>query len=251
MKQPEVSGEALSKSEQAFELLRQDILDAQLAPDTALTIASLKKRYGLGWTPLREALSRLESERLVVFSPYRGYRVAGVSRSELLDLQRARTTVECDLLRDSIREGDDIWEQQLVAAHYALKQTAPLRANMPETDLARWERRHDAFHAALLAGGASLWLKRFAEQIHTQLHRHHRNLVFSPARLAGGASKALGEKQYTALLDRASNLDHHTALMDAALARDENKAVELLIEHIGLTLSTYEAMQPLPKESRS
>lgn len=241
------SSEEMSKSEQAFDLLRRDIVDARLAPDTPLTIASLKDRYSLGWTPLREALRRLESECLVVFAPNRGYRVAGVSRSELLDLQHARATVECELIRDSIRNGDDIWEQQLVATHYALKQTAPLHVDMPESELAQWEKRHDAFHCALLAGSTSVWLKRFAEQIYTQLHRHHRNLVFSPALIAGDGAKLLGKEQYTALLEKASNMAHHSALMDAALERDGDKAAALLVEHIGLTLDTYEAMQPLTK----
>ncbi|MBL0373417.1 GntR family transcriptional regulator [Rhizobium sp. KVB221] len=237
------SGE-ISKAEKAYELLRRDILDAHLAPETPLTISSLKERYELGWTPLREALSRLETERLVTFSPNRGYRVAGVSRSELLDLQRARVTIESDLLREAIHAGDETWEQQLVAAHYALKQAKPLRANMPETELIRWEQRHDAFHNALLNGSPSIWLKRFAEQISTQLHRHHRNLVFSPTLIAGGGADLMGEEHYNALLERASNVDHHTALMEATLQRDEKRAIELLVEHIGLTLLTYEGVQP-------
>lgn len=237
------TGGEISKAERAFQLLRRDILDARLAPETPLTISSLKERYDLGWTPLREALSRLESERLVTFSPNRGYRVAGVSRAELLDLQRARATVESDLLRDAIRSGDEAWEQQIVAAHYALKQAKPLRMNMPEAELVRWEQRHDAFHHALLNGAPSVWLKRFAEQISTQLHRHHRNLVFSPALIAGGGADLMGEEEYTKLLVRASNVEHHTALMDATLSRDEKRALQLLIEHIGLTLSTYEAIR--------
>ncbi|MGD9914475.1 MAG: GntR family transcriptional regulator [Rhizobiaceae bacterium] len=236
----------ISKAERAFQLLRRDILDAHLAPEAPLTISSLKERYDLGWTPLREALSRLESERLVTFSPNRGYRVAGVSRAELLDLQKARATVESDLLRDAIRVGDEAWEQRVVAAHYAFKQAKPLRMNMPEAELARWEQRHDAFHHALLDGATSVWLKRFAEQINTQLHRHHRNLVFSPSLIAGGGSDLMGEEQYGELLERASNVAHHTALMDAALSRNEAQALELLVEHIGLTLSTYEGIAPGP-----
>lgn len=238
------AGAKVSKTERAFRLLRRDILDAHLAPETPLTISSLKERYNLGWTPLREALSRLESERLVTFSPNRGYRVAGVSGAELLDLQKARATVETDLLRESIRTGDEAWEQSVVAAHYAFKQAKPLRLNMPEAELARWEQRHDAFHRALLDGSSSVWLKRFAEQINTQLHRHHRNLVYSPSLVAGGGLELMGEQQYTKLLGRASDIAHHTALMDAALSRDAHKATELLVEHIGLTLNTYESIKP-------
>ncbi|MEQ1941546.1 FCD domain-containing protein [Mesorhizobium sp. VNQ89] len=105
-------------------------------------------------------------------------------------------------MRESIEVGDDAWEQRIVAAHYALKQTKPLRLNMPEAELARWEQRHDAFHEALLDSGTSIWLKRFAEQINTQLHRHHRNLVFSPSLIAGGGPELTGEEWYAKLLER-------------------------------------------------
>ncbi|MFS8050194.1 GntR family transcriptional regulator [Rhizobium sp. BR 314] len=231
-----------SKMEEAFARLRRDILDAHLAPELPLTIPSLRERYGLGMTPLREALSRLEAERLVTFSHNRGYRVASVSHAELLDLQKARATVETDLLREAIRLGDDSWEQQLVAAHYGFAQAEPLRANISEKELARWEERHDAFHLALLNGSPSIWLKRFLVQIYVQLHRHQRNLFFSPS-LAGRGPKHLDEQQYSALLEKASDLAHHTSLMEAALARDERKAIALLVEDIGLTVSTYETVQ--------
>lgn len=228
---------ALSKVEQAFSMLRSDILDARLAPGLALTISSLKERYDLGWTPLREALSRLETERLVTFSPNRGYRVAGVSSEELLDLQKARKAIESSLLREAIEVGDDEWEQRLVAAHYAFKQTKPLHMRMPESDLCRWEARHEAFHKALLSGSPSVWLTRFADQINDQLHRHHRILVLAPA-LRG--ADTLDEAHYTRILARASSLDHHTRLMEAALARDAPLALDLLAEHIGFTLRAYD-----------
>jgi GntR family carbon starvation induced transcriptional regulator len=229
-----------SKSERAFHLLRRDILDARLAPGVALTIASLEQRYDLGWTPLREALSRLETERLVTFSPNRGYRVAGASAAEMEDLQKARAAVETALLREAIRLGDEQWEQRLVAAHYSFKQAKPLRWRMPEAELARWEQKHEAFHQALLSGSPSLWLSRFAGQINDQLHRHHRNLVL--ARLLDGPGAA--QERYSEVLARASSIDHHTLLMEAALARKENRALALLAEHIGFTLRAFEALMP-------
>jgi DNA-binding GntR family transcriptional regulator len=229
----------VSKAERAFEVLRRNILDAQLEPGLALTISSLKERYDLGWTPLREALSRLETERLVTFSPNKGYRVAGVSGDELLDLQKARAAIESALLREAIDVGDDLWEQRLVGAHYAFKQTKPLRVRMPESELSRWEEKHEAFHKALLSGSPSVWLQRFAGQINDQLHRHHRNLVLAQALNGPGAMEG---EHYSEILAQASNIEHHTMLMDAALARNHERAQELLAEHIGFTLHAYDAL---------
>jgi len=231
-----------SKSERAFAVLRRDILDARLAPGAALTISSLEQRYDLGWTPLREALSRLETERLVTFSPNRGYRVAGATAAEMEDLQKARATVETALLREAIRLGDDPWEQRLVAAHHSFRQTQPLRVRMPEAELSRWEQKHEAFHKALLSGSPSIWLARFADQISDQLHRHHRNLVI--ARLLDSPD-VVQEERHSAILKRASNIEHHTMLMEAALARDEDRALALLAEHVGFTLHAFEELTPL------
>ncbi len=224
-----------SKAEQAFVALRRDILDARLVPGQGLTIVSMRDRYGLGWTPIREALSRLEAERLVVFAPNRGYRVATVSGVELLDLQNARKAVELVLLEESMKSGGDEWEQRVVAAHHGLRQAPPLRAHMQEADLARWEARHEAFHQALLSGSQSIWLPRLAAQIMDQLHRHHRILVLNPA-IEGSAANA---DEHCLILQQASDIGHHTDLMHAAISRDRQRACSLLIQHIGFTHDAY------------
>ena len=232
----------MSKAEQAFSLLKRDILDARLPPNAALPVASLKKRYGLGWTPLREALSRLETERLVTFSPNKGYRVAGVSAEELLDLQKAREAVESSLLDESISLGDVEWEQRVVAAHHAIKQTEPLRVMMPEEELALWEQRHRAFHSALLSGAKSAWLMHIYEQISDHLDRHHRAMVLAFA-LSGTPTP--NDERYNEILEGASNRQHHTMLMEASLERDKTRALELLHEHIGFTLKAYDELRKI------
>lgn len=232
----------MSKSEEAFRLLRRDILDARLPPDAPLTIASLKERYGLGWTPLREALPRLEAERLVVFSRHKGYRVAGVSETELRDLQKARESVETTLLADSIAYGDADWEARVVAAHHRFSLAPPLRIGMPADEVELWEVSHEGFHMALLSAGRSDWLMRFAVQITDQLHRHHRNLVL----LRAMDEVAEPDPDLSAILETATGLDHHTRLMRAALDRDTEAAHALLVEHIGFTRAAYEVAGQTP-----
>ena len=50
----------------------------------------------------------------------RGYRVAPVSRTNLLEVTRLRLELECFALRESIGNGNDQWESEVVAAHYRL-----------------------------------------------------------------------------------------------------------------------------------
>ena len=97
--------EGLSKTEAAYRLLRRDILTTRLRPGAPLKLSTLRNSYGIGWTPLREALSRLEAERLVTSISNRGFAVAPVSRIELEDLSRARCVVDLPLLQESIEKG--------------------------------------------------------------------------------------------------------------------------------------------------
>ncbi|MCT8999539.1 GntR family transcriptional regulator [Chelativorans intermedius] len=232
----------MSKSEDAFAILRRDILDAVLAPGEPLVIAGLRQRYGFGWTPLREALPRLEAEKLVVFQQHRGYRVAPVSAKSLRDLQAARLAVESALLKASIENGDGEWEGRIVAAHHLLGRTPAPAPGMAEDATRLWEQRHDAFHDALLAAGESEWLTRFQRQIADQLHRHHRFMVHGPN--TRGILRADERPTLQAVLQRTLGIEHHTALMEATLARDAAKALALLEEHIGFSLAVYETLWP-------
>ena len=99
-----------TKTETAYRTLRQEILETRLRPGAPLKLGAMREAYGIGWTPLREALSRLEAERLVTSSANKGYAVAPVSLEELSDLTRARRLVELPMLAESIANGDEAWE---------------------------------------------------------------------------------------------------------------------------------------------
>src|SRR5258708_25861656 len=86
-------------SERAAILGERDIIAGLLAPGARLGIVDLVQRYEIGATPLREGLSRLVSRGLIVGIGQRGFRVADVSREDLLDITRMRTVVEIEALR--------------------------------------------------------------------------------------------------------------------------------------------------------
>ncbi len=65
-----------SLADLAYEAIVEAIFEGHLPPATPLTIDALARDLTMSNTPLREALTRLTAERLVVFSANRGYRVA-------------------------------------------------------------------------------------------------------------------------------------------------------------------------------
>ena len=66
-------------SETAVDMLRHDIVAGVLKPDTKLKMRELKARYGMGGSPLREALAQLAARGLVSQEPQRGFRVPALS----------------------------------------------------------------------------------------------------------------------------------------------------------------------------
>lgn len=102
--------EAATLSERAAALVEQDILAGTLAPGSRLGIVDLVQRYEIGATPLREGLSRLMSRGLIVSTGQRGFRVADISRTDLLDITQMRTAVEIEAVRLAITHGDDAWK---------------------------------------------------------------------------------------------------------------------------------------------
>ena len=73
---PDQQGGARSQTERAAMLLRTDIIDGALMPGLKLKLDMLRERYDIGAAPLREALSRLAGEGLVLAqASVRGLRV--------------------------------------------------------------------------------------------------------------------------------------------------------------------------------
>lgn len=249
------NGEHTTKTEAAYQTLRKDILETRLSPGQHLKLGALRSAYGLGWTPLREALSRLEAERLVTAVSNRGFAVAPVSRAELEDLTRARQVIEVPLFIESIQNGGADWEEAVVTAHYRLSRCKLAVDDPSDEAVNEWDEKHQAFHAALLSAAKSRWLLRFRETISDQLRRHHRFLGLAPT-LRAAAGLKNGYEEAVAALREAMALEHHTELMEAALDRDMERAAALMTEHIGYTLHVYihaeaEATQAAPAKEKT
>jgi len=139
----------MSKSELAYDFLRDRIVTTRIPPDTPLRIQTLGRDSGFGSTPVREALFRLEAEKLVVSEVNCGFKSAPISIEKVKDLEHSRLVIETALLRDAIETGADDWEGRIVATHYQLaKLTLPVDTE-DAGDHRNWAIKHKNFHAAL------------------------------------------------------------------------------------------------------
>ena len=212
MSNPEAPRENLART--AYQQLKQDIIESHFGPGEKLLMSGLKTRYGLGVSPLREALSQLVSERLVTAESQRGFRVSPMSVAELQDIYDARAQLEGLIVELAMARGDDLWEAGVVAAHHALAKVTQL--NSVEDQLDQWDGRHQAFHEAVAAGCNSPQLLVVRRTLMDQAARYRylwlKRTVFS--------EQALADKQ-----------QEHQALLQAILAR-QPKAAAMMREHL-------------------
>jgi DNA-binding GntR family transcriptional regulator len=206
------SNAARTQTSIAIDKLRTDIVTGKLRPNEKLRVQALAQHYGLAASSLREALSRLVTDALVVAEDQRGFRVSPVSRGRLLDLTEARVGIECVALKRSIEYGDVAWEADLLGAYHRLSRyPETTRPDSPEAQV--WSTAHAEFHRALIAACRSEWLMYFSALMYQQSDRYRLLATFS--RPAGNRNP----------------LAEHEAMMKAAIGRDATRACELLSEH--------------------
>jgi GntR family carbon starvation induced transcriptional regulator len=210
-------------ADKAYRMLRSDIVSGALAPGQRLRIAKLSADYEVGASPLREALSKLSSEFLVIVEGQRGFSVAPLNVQELKDVSQVRCHLESEALAQAIANGDDAWESGIVAAFYNLGKADTRRKSDHLKFAADWEDRNREFHEALVSACKSEWIKRLRSLLYYQHERYRRISLTHP----------------TPGRDLAAE---HQAIMDATLARDTAKAIRLSNDHIDRTTQAVLAL---------
>lgn len=76
--------------------LRNAIVRGELPPRQPIRQDAIAQRFGVSRVPLREALKILEAEGQVVYRPHRGYSVAELALSDLLEVYRLRQLLESE-----------------------------------------------------------------------------------------------------------------------------------------------------------
>ncbi|MHB0705842.1 GntR family transcriptional regulator [Roseomonas mucosa] len=199
--------------------LRKDIVLGLWKPDAWLRLEELKDRYGIGASPLREALSRLTGEGLVLIERNRGFRVAGLSAADLQDIEWMRVAIECAALRVSMERGDAAWRRSVAEAVERLsKVTRHTRTDPASLDY--WNDVHDDFHAVLIACCGS---PRALEQQQRLADQHRRYRIV-----------LMGEN-----ILREEIVQEHEGIGAAVLRGDTDSAARMLAGNMSVTTRFY------------
>jgi DNA-binding GntR family transcriptional regulator len=199
---------ALTKSDYAYQQMRERILDGRLVPGSLLTAETIGTELGLSTTPIREALRRLAADELVTLSAHRDVRVNPLSRKEVEDLYRIL------LLLDPLA-GELACES---AAEDELRMPRRLLASNRRGDAREARLGNRAFHRAIYGRCGSRVLVSLLESLWDRTDRY-RLILLEPRETA---KRAHGE---------------HIAMVDAFEKRDSDTLRKLTEAHLESSLS--------------
>jgi DNA-binding GntR family transcriptional regulator len=199
---------AASLADRAYVAIRDQLIMLDIKPNEPIDDDALARDLGVGRTPVREALKRLESDRLVVSFPRRGTFATGVDITDLAHISEIRVQLEPHAARRAAERSAAALREDLegmAAQIEALDVTT-----LSRTELMRWDLTvHRAFYRA--SGNPHL------EDV---LVRHDN----------------LATRIFCLFLDRLTTVDQHVAehvdLLRAIAAGEADRAEQLARDHV-------------------
>ncbi|GAA5118637.1 GntR family transcriptional regulator [Alloalcanivorax gelatiniphagus] len=212
-------------ADRVFTRLQDDIVRGVIAPGSKVSETDLAGRYGVSRGPLREAIRRLESRKLVEREVHVGTRVASLSFDELIEIYYVREALEGQAARlagERMSDAEVAGLYQLLAQH---EQQQDLRE-----DTAYFQREFDLdFHYRIIQGSHNQTLIRM---LIGELYHLVRMYRYQFSTTANRPQKALHE---------------HRRIVEAIEARDAEMAELLMRRHIGRARENIEAQQRSPQ----
>lgn len=198
----------VSLADRAYVALRDQLIMLVIPPLAPIDDEAVSARIGLGRTPVREALKRLETERLVVSFPRRGTFATAVDISDLRDVSEIRTALEPLAARRAAVSATSARRAELGALAERIRTLATGRMN--GTELMRWD---VAVHRSLYRAAGNPYLE-------DTLTRYHN----------------LATRIHCMFLERMHHVDRHVgehgALLQAVADGDAARAEAICREHV-------------------
>lgn len=194
---------SLSQADVAYEALLDLLVRLEIPPGSPLVESELMDSIGVGRTPLRDAIHRLEMQRLVAIYPRRGTFATEINLGDLALITDVREELEA-----------------LAASQAALRSTDADRAALNRL-LARVERKGT----------------RKAIELDTTIHRTiygaaHNHFLAATAEMYHNLSLRLWHRYMERLTDITSHVEEHRILLSALLRRDPAAAGAAAREHV-------------------
>jgi DNA-binding GntR family transcriptional regulator len=196
--------------DQAYERIKQRLLDNDYPPGSFLSERSLAGNLGMSKTPVKAALERLEAEGFITVSPQQGIVVRELSVREIADQYEVRAALESYTLRTIAGR---LTPQQIAKIQINLTAQAQLRGT---GDVAKGMALDAAFHIQFAEFAGNAEIRRVIVQLREKMQRVITQVFrLCPTRMD-------------------TSYDEHAAIAAAVIDGDGNLAAELLVRHLEL-----------------
>jgi DNA-binding GntR family transcriptional regulator len=156
-----------SRVDWVFSQLRRAIVNGEFEPGAPLKHNELSKVFGVSLIPIREAIRKLEMEKLVESAPNRGAWVAPITAQEVHDVYSVRILLETHALRRSMPQ---LTEPEVESMRDIYAQMLALGRRDDE----RYPDLHRRLHFTLYEKCESPWLLHMIETLWSHTERHRR-----------------------------------------------------------------------------
>ena len=160
---------------------------------------------------------RLSNVGLVEFQMQRGFRATPSTVERRTDVARFRILLEGEGASQSMKLGGVAWEADLAAAHHRLEHIERLIVASEDVKpfMPLWTEAEREFHGTLISAcGSPLLIETFS-RIYLQFRQQF-----------VGQQRDFGSSYFEAIIEE------HKAIVDAALARDQNACRSAIFEHM-------------------
>ena len=196
----------VSLADQVYDRLENDIIQGVYPKGEILTELKLAEQLGVSRTPIREALRRLEQERLIIDAG-KGSRVIGISEDDVLDIMNIREHAEglatyyatLNMTKDGLQELKHIVD--LMDFYF------------DKWDVEHLRRADDDFHDAICRLSKRTVIKDTLVPLHRKTRRYRKIAMEDKARAT-------------------CTLQEHHEIYDAIAAGDAEQARKLATDHI-------------------
>ncbi|OIK09015.1 GntR family transcriptional regulator [Bacillus sp. MUM 13] len=155
-------------TELVYNLLKERIFDWSISPGQKINISHLTKEINISTPPLREALSRLSSEKLVILEPNKGYRVSDILDADnMKKMLEARILLEVNAIRNIIRLNNLSVVEELSLLTEQMYSIAPGPINKRILNFTHLDHQ---FHLSIMKSGENPFLTEAFEGMHIHLH---------------------------------------------------------------------------------
>ena len=203
---------ASSIVERIYEQIKAMSINYSLKPGHRINEIQLSKELGVSRTPVREALSRLNTEGFVRFAPGEGFYSRELNQKEVFDLYELRLAIELRGVKLAVHRAKSA---DIEALQRFLDETGPGIGDRTRPELVGLD---EAFHERLMQMSENKELLRILRNVNERI-QFVRWIAMDPG-------------------SRVRTQREHQEVLAAVLERNEDRAIQLLDKHISRRLET-------------